>query len=333
MSASRTAAPSTSGASAWRRTPATRSAQRFARRRRQQPGGRLCRHQVGRVAAQIRTSGRGGPRLLPVAAGARDRVTSPSRSSGTRRSPPTWWLRRAAGNNTVDDNGTPLWRMAPGRTVRTGRKARSAATRTSVRGRCSSPRRSIAARRPGSTPSSSSRRRSTSRRATSDSPSSATPRCATSHFTERAPKLGGMIEFYRSPDRVAWTPTGINVPDYPKLAQLFWENIGDVNSGAFTPQQAMDRLAEQMDDVMARMQAVDESNNVYHGCGPRLNERSDPREVAQRRACALGQARQREAAGRDDQLRRTREALDRAPVGTARIDKPSGAQCAPRKDI
>ena len=53
-------------------------------------------------------------------------------------------------------------------------------------------------------------------------------------FTERAPKLGGLIEFYRSPDRVAWTPTGVNVPDYPKLAQLFWENIGDVNSGAFT---------------------------------------------------------------------------------------------------
>ena len=63
-------------------------------------------------------------------------------------------------------------------------------------------------------------------------------------FTERAPKLGGMIEFYRSPDRVAWSPTGVNVPDYPKLAQLFWENIGDVNSGAFTAQQAMDRLAD-----------------------------------------------------------------------------------------
>jgi glycerol transport system substrate-binding protein len=94
-------------------------------------------------------------------------------------------------------------------------------------------------------------------------------------FTDRAPKLGGLIEFYRSPDRVAWTPTGINVPDYPKLAQLFWENIGDVNSGAFTPQQAMDRLADQMDQVMARMEAVDKSNKVYHGCGPRLNPVGD----------------------------------------------------------
>jgi glycerol transport system substrate-binding protein len=75
---------------------------------------------------------------------------------------------------------------------------------------------------------------------------------------------------------VAWTPTGINVPDYPKLAQLFWENIGDVNSGAFTAQQAMDRLAAQMDQVMGRMQQADEEQKVYHGCGPRLNKEEDP---------------------------------------------------------
>ncbi|PCH75056.1 MAG: ABC transporter substrate-binding protein [Rhodobacteraceae bacterium] len=91
-------------------------------------------------------------------------------------------------------------------------------------------------------------------------------------FTDRAPKLGGLIEFYRSPDRVMWSPTGINVPDYPKLAQIWWQQIGDVNSGAFTPQQAMDRLAAEMDLVMGRMQAVDEAANVYNGCGPRLNE-------------------------------------------------------------
>ena len=37
-------------------------------------------------------------------------------------------------------------------------------------------------------------------------------------FTERAPKLGGLVEFYRSPARVQWSPTGTNVPDYPKLS-------------------------------------------------------------------------------------------------------------------
>src|SRR5207249_1341666 len=55
-------------------------------------------------------------------------------------------------------------------------------------------------------------------------------------FTERAPKLGGLIEFYRSPARVQWTPTGNNVPDYPKLAQLWWQNIGDASAGSKTPQ-------------------------------------------------------------------------------------------------
>ena len=97
-------------------------------------------------------------------------------------------------------------------------------------------------------------------------------------FTKRASKLGGLIEFYRSPDRVRWSPTGINVPDYPKLAQIWWQQIGDVNSGAFTPQQAMDRLAGEMDQVMARMQAADEAANVYGGCGPRLNAEVDPSE-------------------------------------------------------
>ena len=91
-------------------------------------------------------------------------------------------------------------------------------------------------------------------------------------FTERAPQLGGLVEFYRSPDRVAWSPTGINVPDYPKLAQAWWQQIGNVNSGAATPQEAMDALAAEMDDAMARMQRADEAQNVYGGCGPRLNE-------------------------------------------------------------
>jgi len=97
------------------------------------------------------------------------------------------------------------------------------------------------------------------------------------HFTQRAPKLGGLVEFYRSKNRVLWSPTGINVPDYPKLAQIWWQQIGDVNSGAFTPQQAMDRLAEEMDLVMSRMEAADKGSNAYGGCGPRLNK---PREAS-----------------------------------------------------
>ena len=64
---------------------------------------------------------------------------------------------KSAGNNTVDDAGNLLWRMAPWRPRRTGLigwMARSSAIRTPAPGRCSSPRPSIAARRPGSLPSS-----------------------------------------------------------------------------------------------------------------------------------------------------------------------------------
>jgi glycerol transport system substrate-binding protein len=90
-------------------------------------------------------------------------------------------------------------------------------------------------------------------------------------FTERAPKLGGLIEFYRSPARVQWTPTGTNVPDYPRLAQLWWQNIGDASSGAKTAQAAMDALCEQQERVMERI----ERSGVQGDLGPLLNEPRD----------------------------------------------------------
>ncbi len=93
-------------------------------------------------------------------------------------------------------------------------------------------------------------------------------------FTERAPKLGGLVEFYRSPARVAWTPTGTNVPDYPKLAQLWWQNIGEAVSGAVTVDTAMDNLAEEQDRIMERI----ERSGVQKVCGPKLNPKTDPEE-------------------------------------------------------
>jgi glycerol transport system substrate-binding protein len=93
-------------------------------------------------------------------------------------------------------------------------------------------------------------------------------------FTERAPKLGGLIEFYRSPARVQWTPTGNNVPDYPKLAQLWWQNIGDASSGAKTPQAAMDALAAAQDDVLIRL----ERSGAQGACGPKVNPKTSAEE-------------------------------------------------------
>ncbi len=92
------------------------------------------------------------------------------------------------------------------------------------------------------------------------------------HFTDRAPKLGGLIEFYRSPARVQWSPTGTNVPDYPKLAQLWWQNIGDAMSGAKTPQEALDSLCAEQEKVMIRL----EKSGAQGDLGPVMNEEKDP---------------------------------------------------------
>ncbi len=92
------------------------------------------------------------------------------------------------------------------------------------------------------------------------------------HFTDRAPKLGGLIEFYRSPARVAWSPTGTNIPDYPKMAQLWWQNIGDAMSGEKTPQEALDALCAEQEKVLGRL----EKAGVQGDIGPKLNEEQDP---------------------------------------------------------
>lgn len=91
-------------------------------------------------------------------------------------------------------------------------------------------------------------------------------------MTDIAPKLGGLVEFYRSPARVQWTPTGTNVPDYPRLAQLWWQFIAEAASGDKTPQEALDGLAAAQDTMLGRLERA----NVLGECGPKLNEARDP---------------------------------------------------------
>jgi len=91
-------------------------------------------------------------------------------------------------------------------------------------------------------------------------------------FTERAPELGGLVEFYRSPARVRWSDTGTNVPDYPKLAQLWWQNIGDASSGAKTAKEALTSLCRQQEEVLARLERA----GIQGEIGPKLNEKRDP---------------------------------------------------------
>ncbi|GGP08993.1 ABC transporter substrate-binding protein [Nonomuraea glycinis] len=91
------------------------------------------------------------------------------------------------------------------------------------------------------------------------------------YFEQNADKYGGLIEFYRGPAREQWTPTGTNVPDYPRLAQLWWQNVATAVTGETTPQQSMDNLAKQQDDILSRL----ERRGYGGACAPKLNPERD----------------------------------------------------------
>jgi glycerol transport system substrate-binding protein len=64
---------------------------------------------------------------------------------------------------------------------------------------------------------------------------------------------GGIVTFYKSPVEHMWTDSGPNVPHYPLLAEQWWKNIAQVTTGQATPQEAMDNLANEMDDLMGKL--------------------------------------------------------------------------------
>lgn len=80
-----------------------------------------------------------------------------------------------------------------------------------------------------------------------------------------APKLGGLVEFYRSPAARRWTPTGPNVPDYAGMASLWWRNAYPAIAGQQSVLKALQSLAAAMDQHMERI-----ADN-QHTCSPRLN--------------------------------------------------------------
>ena len=84
-------------------------------------------------------------------------------------------------------------------------------------------------------------------------------------------KTGCDLLSERALARIAWTPAGVNVPDYPKRVQLWWHNIGEAVSGEVTVDTAMDNLAKEMDRVMERIERA----NVQGDCGPKLNPKKD----------------------------------------------------------
>ena len=95
------------------------------------------------------------------------------------------------------------------------------------------------------------------------------------------------------------------MPDYPKLAQLWWKNVAVAVTGEKTPQQAMDNLANEMDDVMGRLQRA----GMAH-CAPKLNPKSAPAKWLSTKEAPWAKLRQREAQGRDDRLRHAAERVE-----------------------
>ena len=88
------------------------------------------------------------------------------------------------------------------------------------------------------------------------------------YLSERLEDYGGLIEFYRSHEETKWTDSGPNVPYYSGLSALWWKNVAKAITGEFTPQQAMDNLAEEQDNLMAKVKL-----NAFV---PKLNEKRDP---------------------------------------------------------
>src|SRR5690606_17171405 len=85
-------------------------------------------------------------------------------------------------------------------------------------------------------------------------------------MSEAAPRLGGLVAFYRSPARAAWTPSAISVRDSPKLALLWWPNVASAVSGSVTPQQAMDRPAAPQDRGLDPLERA----GIQGPCAPKL---------------------------------------------------------------
>ncbi len=74
------------------------------------------------------------------------------------------------------------------------------------------------------------------------------------YLAGRDEDFGGLVSFFNSPIEKKWTDSGLNVPHYPLLSQLWWRNIATAISGETTPQESMDALASAMEGLMGKMQ-------------------------------------------------------------------------------
>ncbi|OUR95339.1 ABC transporter substrate-binding protein [Halobacteriovorax marinus] len=87
-------------------------------------------------------------------------------------------------------------------------------------------------------------------------------------MSDMSPRLGGLVEFYRSNARNYWTPTGTNVPDYPLMSPGWWKTMPKAITGELSPQEAMDELADFLDD---KLLFLEKEGKI--ACAPKLNKK------------------------------------------------------------
>lgn len=88
------------------------------------------------------------------------------------------------------------------------------------------------------------------------------------YIQENKARWGGLIDFYTSSGAKLWTGSGLNVPHYPLLFRIWWDNLDKAINGQLTAQQAMDAIARGQDDLMAQMHMAQYS--------PKLNPEKPP---------------------------------------------------------
>ncbi len=86
------------------------------------------------------------------------------------------------------------------------------------------------------------------------------------YLTQNADRLGGLVEFYRSRGRQVWTPTGINVPDYMRLFDLWWQYAGQIIHDGKPVQSVLTDMAQHVDNTLETIAAESTSP-----CRPKLN--------------------------------------------------------------
>ncbi|MDX1755353.1 MAG: extracellular solute-binding protein [Marinobacter sp.] len=92
-------------------------------------------------------------------------------------------------------------------------------------------------------------------------------------FGAHARELGGLVEFYRSPARNIWTPTGTNVPDYAALSGYWWQQVGRAVRREVSTEEAMADMAKQVDAQLAHL-----ARKPDRSCAPKLHP-EEPRET------------------------------------------------------